>query len=168
MLREKITSLLTLVIMVIAISGCGRNHQDPAVISFFYWTEASENHLQMERCLQEYTERTGKVIELLPTPREYYQQKLFILLGAQSAPDVFLLTFDQLAILKEKRALLALQNYYQKSGLSLPDPNNYPELYDAQGGVYGLIIDGQIYGIFSQVTEPDESWELLKFLSAKL
>lgn len=166
-LKQRIL-LLILVVLMLLITGCQNTDSEQATVKFLYWTEASENHLQMEKCLDEYTRSSGKIIERIPTPHEFYQQRLSILFGAKSLPDLFLLTPEQLMRLREKKALLVLNDYYQKTGISPPNPEEHPDFYDSQGQIHGLIIDGRIYAIFSGVTDPDESWELLKFLLAKL
>ncbi len=164
------TSQLILLILVLGffVTGCGAQiERDPAV-TFMYWMETYQDDLAMKEWLEEYSTTSGKVIEPLPTPIDGYDQKLIILFGAQSAPDLFILTPDRFPLFEDKEALLSLNHFYLEAGMELPDKEKYPYLYDSDGLVYGVPAGEQIYVIFSRARNEQESWQLLKFLMQKL
>lgn len=172
MVKHKATILgLIIVGLTLFLTGCGgggKPAEEPAV-TFMYWVESPGQASEYMTWLTEYREVNG--LEIKETTAPYgsgYDQKLVILVGAQKAPDLFLLRPDQMSVLIEKEGLMPLDERLSAEGMALPDRGRYPHAYGPDGNVYGIPVrQDAVYVIFAKTEEADQAWKLLKFLLKK-
>lgn len=172
MIKQKTVILIIASITLLVLAGCGGgDKQQPAApaLMFMYWADSPQAGVEYANWLTEFRDSTQQKVEEMTAPfGSGYDQKLVIMIGAQKAPDLFLLRPDQIPVLIEKQGLMPLDDRLAAEGMVKPDLEQYPYVYGADGKVYGIPVNQDAtYVIFAKTKQTDLAWDLLKFLLKK-
>lgn len=118
-----------------------------------------------ERVAKEFNEAHPEwYLEAIVTPQAGYEQKLVVMIGARSAPDIFVTDTDRYSLFAAEGVLLALDDYLSSSPEMVARlfPHGI-EPYRIDGKVYGIPhpYAREIFSIFTLVDDPDIAWTVL-------
>lgn len=171
MIKRKLFLLGIVGLALLTLAGCGGGgkQQGTPALTFMYWVDSPQAAQDYADWLTEFKTSTQQEVGEMTAPfGSAYDQKLVIMMGAQKAPDLFVLRPDQMQVLIGKHGLLALDDRFRAEGLPHPDQEKYPYVYGSDGKVYGIpVTDEATYVILAKTKQIDQAWELTKFLLKK-
>lgn len=162
--------LITVILAVLLLQGCGGKESVQSDLTFMYWADSPKAAQAYTSWLTEFHQTAGYLVEEQYAPfGEGYNQKLLILIGAKQAPDMFLLPPDYLPTFIQKGALLPLDDYVNAEKMIPPAREEYPQVFGEDGKLYAIPVNRHTTAvIFSRSEKANISWDLLKFILKKL
>lgn len=158
----RFSAAVALLALSAVLGGCGEPGRPS--ITFMYWSDMSYNRAALTRALAQFR-KDHKDIDVSASYTPYgaaYYQKLIIMFGAQSAPDVFFITDPQFTQYASRGGMQDLTGRLVSSHLVL-DRSKLAS-FTLGGKVYAVPRGGIGYSISKASAHPDAAWDLIKDL----
>jgi ABC-type glycerol-3-phosphate transport system substrate-binding protein len=164
MSRYRIAGALVVILALAAVlSGCG---PDKPTLTFMYWSDYGMAKAPLTAGLARFAKSYPNlpVTQVVAPYGSTYYQKLIVMFGAQSAPDVFFISapyFGQYAANGGMQDVTARATDAVRSGqLTVKQSDLRTCTY--RGKVYGVPVDSICYAISNQSKQVDASWTLIE------